>query len=161
MAIEACTPCRRAAHVTRLALGCGQLRFGRALLGSSRHRDGGAGRPGGSRSLSTGDGPRDVSFLIGPGRSCRPRGRRMVPGESRASRLWNREWQVLRWNQERRALSPRGRVSLRSTRKRGQRTTQVNHTQTRKTREEHDATTRTDLRDGNAAQSRVLRLESS
>ena len=85
----------------------------------------------------------------------------MVPGESRASRLWNREWQVLRWNQERRALSPRGRVSLRSTRKRGQRTTQVNHTQTRKTREEHDATTRTDLRDGNAAQSRVLRLESS
>ena len=45
----------------------------------------------------------------------------------------NREWRAERWNQERRALSLRGRVSLRSTRKRGQRTTQANHTQTRKT----------------------------
>jgi len=36
------------------------------LVGASRHRS--MAGPG-SRSLSTEDGPRDVSFLIGPGRS--------------------------------------------------------------------------------------------
>ena len=96
------------------------------LVGASRHR---AMAGPGSRSLSTEDGPRDVSFLIGPGRSCIVA---LAGGESRVS-SGTANGEPERWNQERRARSLRGRVSLRSTRKRGQRTTQVNHTQTCKT----------------------------
>jgi hypothetical protein len=73
------------------------------LVGASRHRS--MAGPG-SRSLSTEDGPRDVSFLIGPRDDRRPRGRRI------SRLLWNREWRAGALEPGTpRALSPRPGVS--------------------------------------------------
>lgn len=139
LSFEAAVPCatrhrapaRRALHTTDDATDPPELSTYSRLVGASRHR---AMAGPGSRSLSTGDGPRDVSFgfLSGPGERV-PSDRVALSGDESRVSSGTANGEPERWNQERRALSLRGRVSLRSTHKRGHRTTQVNHTQTRKT----------------------------